>query len=736
MVATQHSAVALAGYSDRLSLRPGETIAFKVSSTLQEDYTAWLTRSICADPNPAGIGIVEEEIADKIFPRQSFPSRLQPFYPGSYALTEKTLRLSFKSGFRIRVNVFPTSKKNAKQTVLNIGDLTLYLDECGCATVQLNDLTLSASTPLDLHHWYQIEAHYSANTAGNTPSLNLTHTAMANPHHRHEVFLKNVDIAAGGVASGVEGRVAIAARWNNAEACDYFNGKIESPTLYHRSEIADKNILAQWDFSKNISSTIATDSAAGGYDAALINFPARAMTGSQWDASEMCWRHAPQHYGAIHFHDDDIYDFNWQTDFTFTVPQGLSSGVYVMHIQSAEHQDAMPFYICAPKGRPQAKLCVLIPTFTYVIYGNHARPDYAPSWQKRIADWNAYPYNPAEYPRYGLSTYNVHSDGSGICHASHRRPLFNLRPGFLTFGSNNGSESNRDNEHNSGLRHFQADSHLISWLHAKNISYDIITDQELHDEGLTAVQDYAVLTTTSHPEYHTLETLDALQTYRDSGGHLLYLGGNGFYWRIALHHQAPGMLEIRRGEGGIRAWAAEPGEYYHAFDGAYGGLWRRSGRPPQMLVGIGFSAQGGFTGSYYQRICYHPDYQWIFAGVEGDILGDFGFSGGGAAGFELDRIDYRQGTHNNVVLLARSPAHGDEFMLVPEEQLTHLTNLPGQTTLSLLHADMIYFEVAGGGSVFASGSITFCGSLPWHHFDNNISRILENVILKKLSKPK
>ena len=58
---------------------------------------------------------------------------------------------------------------------------------------------------------------------------------------------------------------------------------------------------------------------------------------------------------------------------------------------------------------------------------------------------------------------------------------------------------------------------------------------------------------------------------------------------------------MRSGEGGIRAWAAETGEYYSAFDGSYGGLWRRNGRPPQQIAGIGFSAQGTFSGSYYRR---------------------------------------------------------------------------------------------------------------------------------------
>ena len=205
--------------------------------------------------------------------------------------------------------------------------------------------------------------------------------------------------------------------------------------------------------------------------------------------------------------------------------------------------------------------------------------------------WNGYPWNPAEHREYGLSTYNTHSDGSGICHASHKRPLLNMRSGYLTFSYGDGS----------GLRHFQADSHLIAWLHNQGYDYDIVTDQELHDEGVNAIANYKVVTTGSHPEYHTQQTLDALQAYRDSGGRLMYLGGNGFYWRIGIHESEGGALEIRRGEGGIRAWASEPGEYYNAFDGCYGGLWRRSARPPQQLAGIGFSAQGEFSGSHYLR---------------------------------------------------------------------------------------------------------------------------------------
>ena len=36
------------------------------------------------------------------------------------------------------------------------------------------------------------------------------------------------------------------------------------------------------------------------------------------------------------------------------------------------------------------------------------------------------------------------------------------------------------------------------------------------------------------------------------------MGGNGFYWKVALSTETDGTIEIRRGEGGIRAWAAGP----------------------------------------------------------------------------------------------------------------------------------------------------------------------------------
>ncbi len=240
--------------------------------------------------------------------------------------------------------------------------------------------------------------------------------------------------------------------------------------------------------------------------------------------------------------------------------------------------------------------------------------------------------------------------------------------------------------------------------------------------------------TMRHPEYHTAATLDAIASYTQTGGRLMYMGGNGFYWKIGLRDDLPGMIEIRRAEGGIRTWASEPGEYYHALDGAYGGMWLRNGRPAQAIVGVGFTGQGDFEGAYYRRSRQIPaQFQWVFAGIEDEILGDFGLSGGGAAGFEMDRIDHGLGTPPEAVVLASSETYPDHFVLVPEEILSHQKTRAGAAASELIRSNMVIFPTPNRGFVFSVGSITYCGSLPWNGFDNNISKLTRNVLERFLS---
>jgi len=383
-------------------------------------------------------------------------------------------------------------------------------------------------------------------------------------------------------------------------------------------------------------------------------------------------------------------------------------------------EDIIPFFVLPPRATVTAPVAYLAATFTYQAYANHARFNVDAAFRARMTAWDAALHSPEDHPEYGASTYNRHPDGTGISLSSLRRPVLTLRPGYLTFNDPRGS----------GLRHFSADSHLTDWLEATGQAFDVITDHDLHREGVGLLAGYKCVLTGSHPEYHTPQTLDALAAYVGQGGRLCYLGGNGFYWRIAVSDAIPDVLEVRRAEGGIRAWDAAPGEAYHQLDGAYGGLWRRLGRPPQMLAGVGFSSQGLFEGSHFRRLpaSFDPAVDWIFNGVKGEVLGDFGLSGGGAAGFELDRADRRLGTPLNAVILARSEAHQAHYVAVPEELLSHVNTVTGEAPRDLIRAEIVYFETVDGGAVFSTGSITFCGSLSHRGYDNPMSRMLGNVV--------
>tara|TARA_B100001996_G_scaffold110167_1_gene83344 strand:+ start:187 stop:2325 length:2139 start_codon:yes stop_codon:yes gene_type:complete len=700
--------IPLIGYCDRLSVRPNEEISFKVSSECKSDFNATLYRSFSSDPNPNGPRIQEEK-AENFFSSKSFKSIKQNYFPGSYAISSEKLKINTQNSFKINVSFLSTLQNKAKQYLFEIDRLCIYIDENYQVSCNFYGQNISLPNKISIRNWYKIQLEFNALKKSVTLSqsdVNKQFTEVKN-----QTVIKNTP-------ERIDGKVILAASGKEVKISNFFNGKIENPSVFIENTKNKFEPLVKWDLSKSIPTSIIKDSSGHKIDLKTINFPTRGVTGSKWDGSEMSWKHCPEHYTAIHFHEDDIYDFEWETSFTFKVPKGIPSGIYVMRISCEKYEDNIPFFVCPPKKQVTSNLCVIIPTFTYTVYGNHARPDYNDSWQEKIKKWNAYPYNPSSFKSYGLSTYNFHSDGSGICHASYLRPLLNLKVGYLTFGASDCS----------GLRHFQADSHLVSWLNNKDIKFDILTDEEVHNERYEVLKNYKTIMTTSHPEYHTKETLAAFHEYTGEGGNLIYLGGNGFYWKVCLHEENNKIIEIRRAEDGIRAWASEPGEYYNAFDGSYGGLWRRNGIPPQKLTGVGFSAQGQFTGSYYLRKNYDKEFNWVFKGINENKIGNFGLSGGGAAGFELDRVDYKLGTPENCKILASSEGHDSDYVLVPEEHLTHLTTVPGEPLKSLLRADMVYFENTNGGKVFSTGSITFCGSLPYNNFKNNISTLLGNIL--------
>src|SRR5439155_8372938 len=141
----------------------------------------------------------------------------------------------------------------------------------------------------------------------------------------------------------------------------------------------------------------------------------------------------------------------------------------------------------------------------------------------------------------GLALYDHHLDGSGCCYSTRLRPIVNMRPNYRYWQSD-------------GPRHYSADLLLLKWLERQGFLYDVITDEDLHHEGSPALDPYDVVITGSHPEYDSQQMLDGIHSYLESGGKLVYLGGNGFYWVTSVDNERPHIIEVRRGVAGSRNW--------------------------------------------------------------------------------------------------------------------------------------------------------------------------------------
>lgn len=222
---------------------------------------------------------------------------------------------------------------------------------------------------------------------------------------------------------------------------------------------------------------------------------------------------------------------------------------------------------------------------------------------------------------------------------------------------------------------------------------------------------------------------DGLWQHLQQGGRLMYLGGNGLYWRTAYHPGAD-AIEVRRAEDGTRPSIAAPGEYHCAFSGELGGLWRRLGRPPQQIVGVGMAAQGFERATHYRLAAdaAHPAMAFVVDGVAGPCIGQTGWWGGGASGWEIDRGDAELGTPEGSWWLARSEGHHPSMLRTKEELLSYVAPFADAKARS----DLVLAPV-GQGDVFAVGSMTWVGALHGPGgVPTDVGRITANVLRRFL----
>jgi N,N-dimethylformamidase len=718
------------GYLDRWTARPSESLELKVSSAT--GYQLSIVRLVQGDVSDDGPG--HREVPQDWSPPRRYPALEQPVTPGSRGVSGPLRFLTTAMQVTLELIFQPLALAVARLQVvaaLPAADgrpaLALALTENGECELRIHDgasasrsLRPADGTRLRYGSWYR--ARITADLGPGFAELEVASIdkAPSGPQRLSaRTALRSAETGwLGGQGRPVNLVLAAAAGQGSQAELAHFTGKVEAPVLTAQGPAGSQEVTVSWRLGPARGAIIEDDSGQHA-QLRLLNTPMTGVTGHCWNGAVLDYRQDPAQYAALAFHEDDLTDAGWRTTATIALPQTLTSGVYAAKLGTADGDRYLPFFVAPAKGAKRNRIAVLLPTFTYLAYANEHVREGVPEYED-IQTWpSRQDLEISVHRDFGLSLYDRHVDGTGVCYSSVLRPVLNFDPSyrFWLFG---------------GPVHLGEDLYLLDWLERLGHRYDIVTDHLVHAEGPASLDGYSVVLTGSHPEYSSSQLLDALQAHVERGGRLMYLGGNGFYWVTSVDPAEPHIIEIRRGTAGSRVWESAPGEGYHSTTGEPGGIWRYRGRPPNRLFGVGFAAQGADAKApgYRRVLPAELTGQWGFAfdGIAPEeIIGEAGLLLGGAAGNEIDRADAARGTPAETIVLATSTGHSDAYQLTLEDMLL---NSPGQggSQQPLVRSDITITPYASGGCVFSVGAITWLGALAYNGYDNSAARLTRNVL--------
>jgi N,N-dimethylformamidase len=765
-VLAQEAPRTIVGYSSELSVRPGDKVDFMVNASNGGSYKADLVRVINGDSRSIYGDQFKVEYTPSAF-EGTYEGTRQELNLGSYIQIENTSALDRLESFTVSGWIYPVFDTVAfeppdlenpdpfhppaltiapqildkPQTVVSRFDATtkngwtLRLNPkmqlefvVGDGSGSFHAVTLSA--PVQAWGWAYVAASYDAQTKKLSVHLQekpyapgdqlnarnlVTQADIANIPHAGPMRIAAVRIGPG------------AAKAEYEKPAHNFNGRIQDIRIANRALSAEEintmaapivpaelksSIVADFDFSKKISSTSAVNIAQSGADGVVVNLPNRAVRGRFWAGESINWKERPDLYDAITFYADDLYDAEWNEDFTFTIPQNLKSGVYAARLIQGDFVEYVTFFVAAPKGKPASKLAFWASDYNYMAYvgislGVTARKNY-PSHNWNEADLDFMQANP-EYAVGGM--YDTHVDGRNFGYGTRLRPDLGMKPGALTYN-------------------FVQDTHVTAFLENFGFDYDVITDELVDEEGADLLKQYDVIITSTHPEYVTVEMVNDIGNFTAEGGRFMFVGANGYLWSVGQHAELPGVMESRN--------FFDIADRYLS-NGKRGGLIVETGMQPGAFVGVEPAAMIFNGSSAYRRLpdAENPRAVWIFDGTsEGEVFGDYGIDRvhGAAAGFEIDKFNPNNGVPRHALNLATSEPLKEkieEVKLATAPISVHYTPAPAPEHG---RADLVFFETPNNGAVFSTGSITWMSSTPEKNYDNDVAKITHNV-LKRFMDP-
>ncbi|MBZ9860164.1 N,N-dimethylformamidase beta subunit family domain-containing protein [Mesorhizobium sp. CA12] len=666
-----HGAMSAAGYATPWSVRPGQRVELGLS---------------CSRPvESVRICRLDTQAADFVnwpIEATSEPDAHRSFDHGSYLRLRAEELAKAPAVKGIRFELFLT-RNTGPRTILEVGSFLLSLRDGAIALEMRNDRLLSAPVPQGV--WLTVELGLHEDE----PFFKLKSHDLLAPYefkrrlHDAEWHPQGRDILFG--ASGSRSELTLNARFA-AIRLETSQGPIawNFPTLLPTGPI----------LSSGGPVPLALD---------VINQPTFCVTSARWDGSSFDPRLVPSHYDAVHCHDDDMGPLDWPASHRAAVPENAKPGVYAFQVEWDGGYERIVFFVTT--ARASSPLLYLLPTATYLAYADEYLPDHLYEWK---CDDRGHRFAIANSLK---SLYDYHSDLSGVSICSYRKPKVTLRDDY--------------NYPLCGCPHnLPVDLHFLRFCNENGVALDIVTDHDLHRQGIEVLRGHRAVVTGSHPEYMSTEMEGALRQFAAEGGSIAYLGGNGFAGTVAFKDD---LMELRRSplEPG-RTWDGPVSEQYLSITNEPGGHLRSRGRGEFSLVGGAISLMGFDGARPFTRTpeSHAPECAWLFEGIEDETFGSEGIVLGAAAGYEVDATNPALGTSADTIVIARATDFPAGFFQDPSRWYVG----GDEERAGRRCAEMTLRNLAAGGLIFSASSVAWCGALPAGKTMNDVGRITLNLL--------
>jgi len=747
-----HRPLPLAGvhaYADRVSVAPGGTITFFVSSTVPYEF------QICrlgTDPDsPDGDELLRTWSVDR--------PAAQAIHPGSYVHidqgipADRTLAaLSLECWVRLwdlaaeqgLIGQLDASGGGGYALLVRRdGSIGFYLGDGGplrpewMHRTEPNVLTRAETTPP------AIPTPARPAGGGRTVKLGRWHHVVAVfDGHAKEVWVDGRRSGrwdfSGTVRPG-PAPLRIGAMGRGGIADQFLDADIAMPAIYSRA-LSEPEIIARhrarglivasgpdllgcWPLSEEKGKHVA-DSSGQNRHGRIVNMGTWMIGGPSFDASmprfaeyEPAGDRTRGH--GLRLASDDLYDCGWQPTFTVTIPEDARSGIHVGRIRfTCDNQPRLYhslFIVNRAPNRPRAPIAFVASTNTWKAYSGTPFAESWPGIAQSIE--HAYVNSPGNPPRY--SFYWMHEAGQPTYQMGMRLPWPVAGP--YTF---HGPLEWR----NSHLCH--ADRLTQVWLEKEGYSYDVLSDLDLHQDT-NALDGYKALFIVGHSEYWSAEACEAVSRYLGRGGSVVCLSGNTMFWRVSFSGDAS-VIECRKMYApGSQVPPGRHGELWHSHDGRKGGMARECGHPCWPLLGLEYCSMhsvGDESIGPYRAVAVD---HFLFNNPNSVGLKKGDRFGGAPPGNGFPKVIGHEGDVRistiakiaprplpegasqptadppGIVLLAEGIADWPKVQAgAPYDYLQNaVVSEPGRSAIGVA-AEMIYWERPDGGRVFHAGTVS------------------------------